>query len=130
MGEMLRVPLDSVILTLKEMMNEQATPVLLQCLEPPNLSTIERSFKSLHESSFISTPNDDGIITRLGSFVSSLGIDLTLGYLIGLGVQFGVGAEAIDMAAIMSFPQGPWSLSNPLFHEPPQFNGKKLFCIM
>ena len=122
-GEMLRIPLDSVILTLKDTMNEKAIPILLQCLEPPDLSTIERSFNSLYKSSFISRADDNGEITTLGSFVSSLGIDLTLGYLIGLGVQFGVGPETIEIAAVMSFPHDPWNSSNPLFHEPPVFNG-------
>lgn len=46
-GEMVRIPLDSVILTLKEMMadDEKVTDVLHDCIEPPNMSTIERSFK-------------------------------------------------------------------------------------
>jgi 5'-3' exonuclease len=122
-GEMLRVPLDSVILTLKEMLQEEATPVLLQCLEPPDLSTIERSFKSLCHSNFITNPDDTGTITTLGKFVSSLGIDLTLGSFIGLGIQFGVGAEAIEIAAILSFPKTPWIMTSPLFHDPPEFNG-------
>ena len=59
-----------------------------------------------------------------GSFVSSLGIDLLLGSLIGLGIQFGVGAEAIEIAAILSFSKSPWIISNPLFHESSEFNGK------
>jgi HrpA-like RNA helicase len=84
-GEMLRMPLDSVILMLKEILNEETTPALLDCLEPPDLSTIERSYNSLHKSSFISQPNDSGEITHLGAFASALGIDLTLGALIGLG---------------------------------------------
>lgn len=123
-GEMLRIPLDSVILTLKEMLQEEATPVLLDCLEPPDLSTIERSFRSLCTSNFITEPDDSGNITTLGKFVSSLGIDLTLGSLIGLGIQFGVGPEAIEMAAVLSFPKTPWVMTNPLFHDPPEFNGK------
>lgn len=123
-GEMSRVPLDSVILSLKEMLNREATPVLLNCLEPPELRTIERSFESLHSQQFLSTPDDKGNITNLGSFVSSLGIDLMLGSLIGLGIQFGVGAEAIEMAAIFSFSKSPWIISNSLFHESPEFNGK------
>jgi HrpA-like RNA helicase len=123
-GEMMRVPLDSVILSLKEMLQEEATPVLLDCLEPPDLSTIKRSFEHLHRNNFISKPSDEGQITRLGSFVSSLGIDLALGSLIGLGVQFGVGPEAIEMAAVMSFPQSPWIMTNPLFHDPAEFNGR------
>jgi HrpA-like RNA helicase len=64
-----------------------------------------------------------GHITTLGKFVSSLGIDLTLGSLIGLGIQFGVGAEAIEMAAILSFPKTPWAMTSPLWHDPPVFNG-------
>lgn len=46
-GEMVRIPLDSVILTLKEMMadDEKVTNVLHDCLEPPNMSTIDRSYK-------------------------------------------------------------------------------------
>ena len=46
-GEMVRIPLDTVILRLKEMMaeGEKATDVLHQCLQPPDISTIERSFQ-------------------------------------------------------------------------------------
>jgi HrpA-like RNA helicase len=123
-GEMSRVPLDSLILDLKQILHEETTPVLLECLEPPELRTIERSFESLHEKKFLSTPDDSGDITNLGSFVSSLGIDLLLGSLIGLGIQFGVGAEAIEIAAILSFSKSPWIISNPLFHESSEFNGK------
>ena len=85
-GEMLRMPLDSVILMLKDLLNEDTTPALLDCLEPPDLSTIENSYNSLHKANFITEPNDDGDITVLGAFVSALGIDLALGALIGLGM--------------------------------------------
>lgn len=46
-GEMVRVPLDSIILTLKEMMkdDEKVTDVLHECIEPPNTSTIDRSYQ-------------------------------------------------------------------------------------
>lgn len=122
-GEMLRIPLDSVILMLKEMLSEeQVSEVLLTCLEPPDISAIDRSFKSLHKSHFISAPDDSCELTNLGSFVSSLGIDLALGSLIGLGIQMGVGAEAIQMAAILSFPKSPWIMSNPLIHPTASFN--------
>ena len=86
-GEMLRMPLDSVILMLKEILNEDTTPALLNCLEPPDLTTIERSYNSLHKANYISQPDDSGKITVLGAFVSALGIDLALGALIGLGTQ-------------------------------------------
>ena len=124
-GEMVRIPLDSVILMLKEMVSdENVREVLASCLEPPNMMTIERSFESLFQSHFITRPDDDCEITTLGSFVSALGIDLALGSLIGLGIQFGVGAEAIQLAAILSFPKTPFVMSNPLIHEPEAYNGK------
>ena len=104
------------------MLNEAVTPILLDCLEPPHLSTIERSFQSLHESNFISSPTDEGVITSLGSLVVALGIDLTLGALVGLGIQFGVAAESIQLAAILSFPKTPWAVSSPMYHDTHTFN--------
>ena len=123
-GEMQRIPLDSVILSLKEMLHEAATPVLLDCLEPPDMSTINRSFESLYKANFITEPSDDGDITHLGNFVSSLGIDLMLGSLVGLGIQFGVAAEAVELAAVLSFPQSPWIMTNPINRTASDFNGE------
>jgi HrpA-like RNA helicase len=132
-GEMVRVPLDNVILQLKQIFNdERVTDVLASCLEPPNLRTIDRSFESLFSSNFITSSADDDSchITQLGHFVSALGIDLALGSLIGLGVQFGVGAEAIQLAGILSFPKTPWIQSNPLYYEAGEFNSKLRSIIM
>jgi hypothetical protein len=44
-------------------------------------------------------------MTNLGYFALAIGIDLSLCQLIGLGIQFGVGREAIQLAAILSFPK-------------------------
>jgi hypothetical protein len=49
------------------------TPILLECLEPPDLINIERSFKSLCDWNFITNPTDDCEITQLGSLVVALG---------------------------------------------------------
>jgi HrpA-like RNA helicase len=126
-GEILRTPLDSVILDLKEKLPDQSvTDVLLDCIEPPNIRNIGRSFESLHSMHFLTSPDNDGSITRLGSFVASLGIDLVFGSLIGLGIQFGVGAEAIQLAAILSFPKSPWSIASTLIHTAAEFNGTHL----
>lgn len=125
LGEMVRIPLDSVILTLKGMLHdEEVKPVLMDCLEPPNLDTIERSFDSLFRSRFLTSPDETSDITSLGTFVSHLGLDLALGSLIGLGIQFGVAAEAVQIAGILSCPQTPWVMSSPLVHEPEVFNRK------
>lgn len=123
-GEISRIPLDNVILMLKGMLvDDNVTDVLLNTLEPPNVSTIDRSFQSLFQSHFITAPSDECQITTLGNFVSSLGIDLALGSLIGLGIQFGVGPEAVMMAGVLSFPKSPWIMSSPLIHEPKEYNG-------
>ena len=59
-----------------------------------------------------------------------MGIDLALGSIIGLGIQMGVAAEAIQLAAVLSFPKTPWSMTNPLIHEPDQFNGTLLYVVV
>ena len=121
-GEMVRIPLDSVILMLKQILNEEVIPIFHECIEPPPLDTIQRSFASLHRWNFLTEPSDIAEITSLGSFVSSLGIDLSLGSFIGLGIQFGVAAEAIEMAAMMSLPKTPFQISSPMWLSPGDYN--------
>jgi HrpA-like RNA helicase len=130
-GEILRTPLDSVILMLKEMLgDENATDVLSSCIEPPDTTAIEASYKSLHELHFISEPNEKGEISELGLFACALGVDLAICSLIGLSIQFGVGAEAIQLAAVLSFPKSPWVISNPLIHGPTSFNRKLFITVL
>ncbi len=121
-GEMVRIPLDSVILMLKQILHEEVIPVFKECLEPPALHTIEQSFQSLKYWNFITQANDTADITPLGSFVSALGIDLSLGSFVGLGIQFGVAAEAIEMAAMMSLPKTPFQITSPMWLSPGEFN--------
>ena len=40
----------------------------------------------------------------------------------GLGIQFGVVAECIELAAILSFPKTPWAISSPMYHDTDTFN--------
>jgi len=110
--------------------DDKVTDVLLNTLEPPNIGTIDRSFQSLFRSRFISAPQDNCEITKLGNFVSCMGIDLALGSVVGLGIQFGVGPEAIQMAGVLSFPKTPWIMSNPLIHGTKEYNGTSicLYC--
>ncbi|MGK3734430.1 MAG: superfamily II DNA/RNA helicase [Bacillariaceae sp.] len=121
-GEMLRIPLDSVILLLKQILHEEVIPAFMDCLEPPPLDTISRSFQSLHHWGFITEADDKADITSLGSFVSSLGVDLSLGAFIGMGIQFGVAAEAIEMAAMMSLTKTPFQITSPMWLTPDEFN--------
>lgn len=121
-GEMVRIPLDSIILMLKQILHEEVKPVFMDCLEPPSLDTIDRSFQSLYHWNFITEPDDKADITSLGSFVSALGVDLSLGSFIGLGIQLGVAAEAIEMAAMMSLPKTPFRITSPMWLTPGAFN--------
>ena len=116
-GKLAQSPLDITILSLRDMLNKAVTPILLACLEPPDISTIERLFQSLHSSNFITCPTVDGVITSLGSQVVALGIDLTLGALVGVGILFGIAPEAIQLAAILSFPKTPWATLSPMYHD-------------
>jgi HrpA-like RNA helicase len=122
-GEMLRIPLDSVILSLKDMLpDENITDVLRNCLEPPQLHTIGRSFASLHKWHFISSAEEDSHITKIGSFALALGTDIMLGCLVGLGIQMGVGPEVIQLAAVLTFPKPAWIMGSSLIHSPSQLN--------
>jgi hypothetical protein len=121
-GEMLRIPLDSVILMLKQILHEEVRPVFMECLEPPALDTIDRSFESLYYWNFLTKASDQADITPLGSFVTALGIDLSLGSFVGLGIQFGVAAEAIEMAAMMSLSKTPFIMASPMWLTPGKFN--------
>jgi len=121
-GEMVRIPLDSVILMLKQILHEEVEPVFRECLEPPALETIGRSFQSLYYWNFLTEASDQADITPLGSFVSALGIDLSLGSFVGLGIQLGVAAEAIEMAAMMSVPKTPFQIASPMWLTPGRFN--------
>jgi len=123
-GEILRMPLDSVILMLRQILPEgSVTSALLDCIEPPEIDTIGRSYESLCQSRFITTADETCEITELGEFVTAVGLDLSLGSLMGLGIQFGVGSELIEVAGVLSFPKSPWLQSNPMIHEPTSYNG-------
>jgi len=113
-----RVPLDSVILALKDMLgpNELVAPILQQVIEPPDTSDIHRSFESLHDSTFIESPNDQGKLTSMGRFVTAIGLDLDIGRFVGLGCQFGLTNECVAIAAMLQQPKSPWRIANPLIH--------------
>jgi len=61
-----------------------------------------------------------------GKFVSQVGIDLSVGSLIGLGIQFGVASEAIQLAGVLTSKQSPWIRSNP-FYNSNTFNSMYLY---
>lgn len=86
------MPLDSVLLNLREIMDGQkvshtkVSDTLSECLEPPNLNHIERALMSLFQSKFISQPDEAFSLTSFGSLVTAMGIDLSFGAMVGLGM--------------------------------------------
>lgn len=125
-GEMLRSPLDSVMLNLRTIISKEdsVTQMLKECIQAPDLKQIENSYASLYNRFLISEPSDHFDVTALGSFVSALGIDHAIASMVGVGAILGLLPETIDMAAILSFPKSPWLLSNAILQEPEIFNGE------
>merc|ERR1712176_530643 len=122
-GEILRSPLDSVILNLRTIKKDESISELLtDCIEVPDLDNIEKSFASLFRNNFISEPSDGFDITVLGKLAVQLGIDLALGAMVGFGIQFGLVAETVELAAILSSPKSPWLIPNALMQEPEKYN--------
>ncbi|GMI08067.1 hypothetical protein TrRE_jg6967 [Triparma retinervis] len=116
-GEILRTPLDNVILDLKEIMKEgEIIPVLQDLIEPPSMLNIEASFKRLHQISLLTDPSDESQLTSMGSFVVSLGVDIDVGRFVGLSAQMGLLPEALYVAAACNNPRSPFKLGNPLVH--------------
>jgi HrpA-like RNA helicase len=125
-GEILRSPLDSVILDLKAISPDASVSQSLRdCIEPPDIQNIESSYVSLFKKGFATTACEAFDITPLGHLVLSLGIDLTIGAMVGFGVQLGLLRETIEIAAILSFPKSPWLLPNSFLQSPNVYNGEK-----
>ncbi len=118
-GEVHRQPLDGVILNLKSMLNQAVAPILQDIIEPPNFDFVQRSFVSLYNNDLIDSPDDKGNMTVMGNFVAGMGVDLHLGQMIGLGVQFGCLPEAICVAAVLTAPKLPFRIANPIIHDDP-----------
>lgn len=99
--EMLRSPLDSLVLRAKIL--DMGTPVeiLGLAMSPPNLSDIHNTIKILKEMGALYRFKDnryvldDGLITYMGRIMADMPIDIQLTRLIIFGCMFSVPNEAI-----------------------------------
>lgn len=122
-SELQRTPLDKVIVDLRAMLrDEPVVPVLQEAIEPPDISHVAKAFASLFEARILSAPDDSGSLTSLGAFVAALGIDLALGRVVGLGIQFGLPAESLAFVAALSLPSTPFAMASTLVHDARQYN--------
>ncbi len=125
-AEILRRPLDSVILGLKAMLDEPVVPILNSVLQPPSMAHVDKALESLFKQRFITEASDLSCLTMHGKFVARLGLDLQVGTFVAFSIQFGCLAEAVIIAAAISFNKKPFRVVSPLIYtDPDEFN-----CLM
>ncbi|XP_063073418.1 ATP-dependent RNA helicase TDRD9 [Engraulis encrasicolus] len=105
--EMLRAPLDTILLKVKLLDMGDPRMLLSTALSPPNLSDIERTVLKLKAMGALSVHNPsqncyDGEMTFLGRVLAHLPVALPLGKMIVLGHVFGVLDDCLIIAACLS----------------------------
>ncbi|KAF5366936.1 hypothetical protein D9757_010848 [Collybiopsis confluens] len=106
--EILRVPLDSICLTVKTVHEDQDVKnYLARAIDPPEISAIDRAWSVLGE---LGAVDEQGKLTSLGRHISMLPIDLRLGKMLILGTIFRCIGPVLTITACLS--------SKPLFISP------------
>ncbi|XP_011664855.1 ATP-dependent RNA helicase TDRD9 isoform X2 [Strongylocentrotus purpuratus] len=106
--EILRCPLEQLILQVKVLDLGEPKAILALALEPPNLDNIERTILLLKEvgglttiRSSVANPHD-GELTFVGRVLASLPVDIRIGKLLVLGHVFGCLKECLVIGAGLS----------------------------
>lgn len=94
-------------------------PIMQDLLQPPDISNVKKSFDHLFDSSMISAPTDEGNLTSIGHMAGHLPIDLSLGYLIAIGISLNMAAHAIVMASALFQPKSLFCISSKMHHVDP-----------
>ena len=79
--EILRAPLDELILRLKTMKSDEypaVVPILKSLIESPSDEAIKAAFASLYRQGMITSNGDEAELTQAGKAVSSLGTDVRI----------------------------------------------------
>ncbi|XP_022817676.1 probable ATP-dependent RNA helicase spindle-E [Spodoptera litura] len=106
--EIIRCPLERLVLLAKLMDMGPPSDVLALAMDPPDISNIQRTILSLKEIGAMKKTVDDewcatdGDLTYLGRVAARLPVDVKLSKLIMLGFIYGCLEEAVIMAAAMS----------------------------
>ncbi|XP_008211194.1 probable ATP-dependent RNA helicase spindle-E [Nasonia vitripennis] len=113
--EIVRAPLENLVLQTKLLDMGEPKAVLALAIDPPDLTNLERTVLLLKESGgLLDKPNMfnrfDGELTDLGRIMAALPMDTHLAKLIALGHAFGVLRDTIVMAAAMAV--------KPMFSNP------------
>lgn len=103
--EMLRVPLEGIVLRSKFLNMGFPHQVLALAMDPPNLSDIQNTILTLKESgALLKTVSEkyeklDGDLTFMGRFMAGLPVDTKIAKFILLGYAFSIMEECIIIAA-------------------------------
>ncbi|KIY51989.1 P-loop containing nucleoside triphosphate hydrolase protein [Fistulina hepatica ATCC 64428] len=106
--EILRVPLESISLSVKVTREEEDVKEFLRrAIDPPDVSSLDRAWKTLQEIGAIDANNG---LTGLGRHMAMLPVDLKIGKMLVLGAVFRCIAPILTIAALLQ--------SKPLFLSP------------
>ncbi|KAJ7631194.1 P-loop containing nucleoside triphosphate hydrolase protein [Roridomyces roridus] len=106
--EILRVPLESISLTVKVMREEEDVKLFLaRAIDPPKVAAMEAAWTVLEE---LGAVDIEGNLTPLGRQISALPVDLRLAKMLVLGTIFQCLGPVLTIAAALS--------SKPLFLTP------------
>ncbi|KAJ7103273.1 P-loop containing nucleoside triphosphate hydrolase protein [Mycena belliarum] len=106
--EILRVPLESISLTVKVMREDEDVKLFLsRAIDPPKVASMEAAWTVLEE---LGAVDPDGKLTPLGRHISQLPVDLRLAKMLVLGTIFQCLGPVLTIAASLS--------SKPLFLSP------------
>lgn len=92
----------------------QAAQLLAQMPEAPDLKNVELARERNAELGAISECSEDAYITALGRLCLQLPLDLKLSRLVWLGAHFGLMADAVVLASVLSSLDA-FSMPSPLF---------------
>ncbi|XP_074645257.1 ATP-dependent RNA helicase TDRD9-like [Tubulanus polymorphus] len=108
--EMLRCPLEQVILKCKKLNMGEPKALFALALSPPPLDDIERTILMLKEVAALTTHRSgqmnphDGDLTFIGNVLASLPVDIHVGRMLILGYIFGVLEDCLIIGACLSLP--------------------------
>ncbi|XP_076234970.1 tudor domain containing 9 protein spindle E [Calliopsis andreniformis] len=105
--EMLRAPLENLVLKAKVLDMGEPKAILALSLDPPDLSNLERTILLLKEAGALLNKNNDmqkldGELTDLGRVMANLPLDIHITKLLMLGHVFSVLKDTIIIAASLS----------------------------
>ncbi|RHY29798.1 hypothetical protein DYB32_004842 [Aphanomyces invadans] len=108
--ELLRKPLDKVVLQMKAQMQHIGTPseLLAQAVTPPDVANIDMAYKMLHTFSAVTSPREEDSITSFGLFSVHFPLDIRLCRLLMYGLtawEWGVGVvDVVLLVAVLASP--------------------------